>query len=331
MGGMEQRRLGWTGKDVSVIGLGTWQLGADWGNVEEADARSVLEASVAAGVTFFDTADVYGDGRSEQIIGRFLAETGAPVTVATKMGRRVEQKPENYTLANFRAWTERSRVNLQTDTLDLVQLHCPPTEVIESPRTYEDLETLRSEGAIAAHGVSVETCDQALVAIERGVATLQIIVNAFRLKPFDEVLPAAAEKGVGVIVRLPLASGLLSGRYTKDTTFAPDDHRRFNRHGEAFDRGETFSGVDFETGVVAAQEFADLARQAAPQATTAQVALAWLAQHPQITTVIPGARNVVQARANAAAGTLPPLDATFDAAVRRLYDERFRAAIHGRW
>jgi len=328
---MEQRTLGPTGADVSVIGLGTWQLGADWGDVDEGEAAAVLQASVDEGVTFFDTADVYGDGRSEQIIGRFLGESQARVTVATKMGRRVEQIPANYTLDNFRAWTDRSRENLQKDTLDLVQLHCPPTEVIESPQTYDDLETLRSEGAIAAYGVSVETCAQALAAIDRGAATIQIIVNAFRLKPFDEVLPAAREKGVGIIVRVPLASGLLSGRYTKDTTFAPDDHRTFNRHGEAFDQGETFAGVDFETGVVAAQEFAALARGAAPDATTAQVALAWLAQQPGVTTVIPGARNVEQARANAAAGSLPPLGEGFDADVRRLYDERFRAAVHGRW
>jgi len=328
---MEQRTLGPTGRDVSVIGLGTWQLGADWGAVDEADARAVLEASVEAGVTFFDTADVYGDGRSEQVIGRFLAETGAPVTVATKMGRRVDQVAANYTLDHFRAWADRSRANLQRDTLDLVQLHCPPTDVIEAQRTYDDLETLRSEGVIAAYGVSVETCAQALAAIERGAATIQIIINAFRLKPLDEVLPIAREQGVGIIVRVPLASGLLSGRYTTDTTFAPDDHRTFNRHGEAFDQGETFSGVDFETGVAAAQEFAALARAAAPDATTAQVALAWLAQQPGVTTVIPGARNVDQARANAAAGSLSPLGDAFDADVHRLYDARFRAAVHGRW
>jgi len=328
---MEQRRLGRTNKDVSVIGLGTWQLGADWGDVAEEAARDVLSASVAAGVTFFDTADVYGDGRSEQIIGRFLAGTGAPVTVATKMGRRVDQVPESYTLENFRAWTDRSRENLQTDTLDLVQLHCPPSAVIESPQTYEDLDTLRQEGAIAAYGVSVETCAQALAAIERGAATIQIIVNAFRLKPFEEVLPAAQEAGVGIIARVPLASGLLSGRYTRDTTFASDDHRTFNRHGEAFDQGETFSGVDFGTGVEAAQEFARLAGDADPEATTAQVALAWLAQRPGVTTVIPGARNADQARANAAAGTRPPLGEEFDAGVRRLYDDRLRAEVHPRW
>lgn len=326
---MEQRTLGPTGKHVSVIGLGTWQLGADWGDVSEQDARAVLQASVEAGVTLFDTADVYGDGRSEQIIGAFLRDSGAAVTVATKMGRRMDQVRENYTMANFRAWTDRSRTNLGVDTLDLVQLHCPPTEVITSQQTYDDLETLKSEGVIADYGVSVETCDQALAAIERGAATIQIILNAFRLKPLDQVLPAAQEKGVGIIVRVPLASGLLSGRYTTRTTFAPDDHRSYNRHGEAFDQGETFSGVDFETGVAAAGEFGDLARGAGLEPATA--ALAWLAQLPGVTTVIPGARNVEQATANAAAGRVDPLGAQFDAGVHRIYDQYFRASIHGRW
>jgi aryl-alcohol dehydrogenase-like predicted oxidoreductase len=326
---MEQRTLGWTSKDVSVIGLGTWQLGADWGQVSEDDARAVLQASVDAGVTFFDTADVYGDGRSEQFIGAFLRETGAPVTVATKMGRRVDQVAANYNLDAFRAWNDRSRENLGVDTLDLVQLHCPPTEVVEAQRTYDDLETLRSEGRIAAWGVSVETCAQALAAIEHGAASVQIILNAFRLKPLDEVLPAAQAKGVGIIARVPLASGLLSGRYTKDTTFAADDHRTYNRHGEAFDQGETFSGVDFETGVAAAQEFAELARAAGLE--PARAALAWVAQLPGVTTVIPGARNVEQAVGNAAAGEVAPLGEDFLVAVNDLYDRRFRAAVHQRW
>ena len=252
---MEQRTLGRTGREVSVVGLGTWQLGADWGEVSEDDALAVLSASVEAGVTFFDTADVYGDGRSEQVIGRFL--TSHPdITVATKMGRRMDQVPENYTLDNFRAWTDRSRQNLGVDTLDLVQLHCPPSAVIDADATYDDLDTLVADGAIAAYGVSVETVAQALSAIARpNVASIQIILNAFRLKPLDEVLPAAQEAGVGIIARVPLASGLLSGKYDASTTFAADDHRTYNRGGEAFDVGETFSGVDFETGVRAAKEF----------------------------------------------------------------------------
>lgn len=329
---MDQRTLGTTGKDVSIVGLGTWQLGADWGEVSEADAQAGLDASVAAGVTFFDTADVYGDGRSEQIIGEYLRTSGAPVTVATKMGRRVDQVPENYTLANFRSWTDRSRRNLGVDTLDLVQLHCPPSATVADEATYEALRTLVDEGAIAAYGVSVETCDQALAAIEHGAASVQIILNAFRLKPLDEVLPAALAKGVGIIARVPLASGLLSGRYSNETVFAYNDHRSYNRRGEAFDVGETFSGVDYETGLQAAKEFAALVTEHGPDgATPAQVAIAWVAQQPGVTTVIPGARNVDQARANAAAGVLPALGEDLLAGVQRIYDTHLRAAIHPRW
>ncbi len=253
--------LGKTGRPVSVIGLGTWQLGADWGNVSDDEALGVLHAAVESGVTFLDTADVYGDGRSERIIGRFIAgNAGQGVTVATKMGRRVDQVPENYTLENFRAWTDRSRVNLGVDILDLVQLHCPPAPVYSTGAVFDALDTLVGEERIASYGVSVETCDEALTAIARpGTATVQIILNAFRRKPLDDVLPAAAAAGVGIIARVPLASGLLSGRYTRDSTFAADDHRSYNRHGEAFDVGETFSGVDYGAGVDAAQEFAALA------------------------------------------------------------------------
>jgi aryl-alcohol dehydrogenase-like predicted oxidoreductase len=328
---MQHRTLGRTGRDVSVIGLGTWQLGADWGQVSEADARAVLDASRDAGVTFFDTADVYGDGRSESLIGGWLRDNpDAGVTVATKMGRRMDQLPENYVMSNFRAWTDRSRRNLGVDTLDLVQLHCPPTAVYASDETFDALDTLVADGAIANYGVSVETVEQALTAIARpNVATVQIILNAFRLKPLDAVLPAAQEAGVGIIARVPLASGLLSGRYTHDTAFASDDHRSFNRHGEAFDQGETFSGVDYDEGVEAAREFSALAADAG--LTPAVAALAWVAQLPGVSTVIPGARNVAQAESNAAAGSVPDLGEVFTASIRELYDRRFRAAIHSRW
>ncbi|MEU0267244.1 aldo/keto reductase [Nocardioides sp. NPDC006303] len=329
---MESHTFGRIGRSASVIGLGTWQLGADWGEVSESDALAVLEAAVGDGVTFLDTADVYGDGRSEQVIGRFLRSHDG-IFVATKMGRRVDQVPSNYTLAAFREWLDRSRTNLGVDTIDLVQLHCPPTETIESSATYDALETLVSEGVIAAYGVSVETCDQALAAIARPhVASVQIILNAFRLKPLDLVLPAAAEAGVGIIARVPLASGLLSGRYSESTTFAADDHRTYNRHGEAFDVGETFSGVDYATGVKAAQEFAALATEHGPEgATPAQVALAWVAQQPGVTTVIPGARKTSQAHANSAAGSLPALSEELLSGVRQIYDTHFREAIHSRW
>jgi aryl-alcohol dehydrogenase-like predicted oxidoreductase len=331
---MQHRTLGRTGRTVSVVGLGTWQLGADWGDVSEADARAVLNAAAEEGVTFFDTADVYGDGRSETLIGRWLADhPDAGVTVATKMGRRVDQVPESYVLENFRSWTDRSRRNLGVDTLDLVQLHCPPTAVYSDDGLYDALDTLVEEGAVAAYGVSVEKVEEALAAIARPhVATVQIIANAFRLKPFDELLPAAAEAGVGVIARVPLASGLLSGRYDASTTFAADDHRSFNRDGSAFDVGETFSGVDYETGLVAAKEFGDLVTAEAPEGTTsAQAAIAWLCQQPAVSSVIPGARNVEQARSNSAAGRVGALGDAFDAGVRRLYDERLRASIHARW
>ena len=331
---MDHRTLGRTGRTVSVIGLGTWQLGADWGDVSEPDARAVLDASRQAGVTFFDTADVYGDGRSESIVGAWRAGLSdaerAAITVATKMGRRAPLLPENYTAENFRAWTDRSRANLRMDTLDLVQLHCPPSAVYRSDAVYDALDALVDSGAIAAYGVSVETADEALTAIARPhVATVQIVLNAFRLKPLDEVLPAAQDAGVGIIARIPLASGLMTGRYRHDTAFAPDDHRTYNRTGEAFDRGETFSGVDFDEGVEAAQEFSALAEGAG--LPPAQAALAWVAQLPGVSTVIPGARNPAQAEANAAAGSVAPLGDAFTASVRELYDRRFRAAIHGSW
>jgi aryl-alcohol dehydrogenase-like predicted oxidoreductase len=327
---MENRTLGRTGRTVSVIGLGTWQLGADWGDVDPADARAVLETSLEEGVTFYDTADVYGDGRSERFVGEFrAAHPAAGITVATKMGRRVEQVPENYTLENFRAWTDRSRRNLGVDTLDLVQLHCPPTAVYESDAVFDALDTLVAEQAIAAYGVSVEETAQALTAIARpAVASVQIILNAFRLKPLDEVLPAAQEAGVGIIARVPLASGLLSAKYTEDTTFAENDHRTYNRGGEAFDVGETFAGVEFESGVAAAREFAALVPEGL---TAAQAALAWVAQLPGVSTVIPGARNPIQARANAAAGSVPDLGEEFRRGVRDIYERRFREAVHDRW
>jgi aryl-alcohol dehydrogenase-like predicted oxidoreductase len=329
---MEQRVLGRTARPVSVIGLGTWQLGADWGNVSEADAMEVLRAAVESGVTFFDTADVYGDGRSERVIGRFLAgNAGQGIMVATKMGRRVEQRPENYTLENFRAWTDRSRINLGADRLDLVQLHSPPTAVFASDAVFDALDTLVSDDCIAAYGVSVETSDQALTAIARpGVASVQIILNAFRRKPLDRVLPAAAAAGVGIIARVPLASGLLSGRYTKNTTFAADDHRSYNAHGEAFDVGETFSGVGLEAGADAAAEFAAITG-GLPGGTPAQWALRWVIQQPGVTTVIPGARSTAQARQNAEAASLPPLPQAELDAIEGLYDKHFRATVHDRW
>jgi aryl-alcohol dehydrogenase-like predicted oxidoreductase len=315
---------------VSVVGLGTWQLGADWGDVDAGTALAVLDAAAEAGVTLFDTADVYGDGRSEQLIGTWRrANLDHPLTIATKMGRRVAQQPENYTLDNFRVWTDRSRRNLGVDTLDLVQLHSPPSLVYKTNAVFDALDTLVAEQRISAYGVSVEKVDEALDAIARpGLASVQIVLNAFRQKPLERVLPAAMAAEVGILARVPLASGLLSGRYTHDTTFAPDDHRTFNRHGESFDVGETFSGVDFDTGVDAAREFAALVPSGA---MPAQTALRWIIDQPGVTTVIPGARNVEQARGNAAAAGIAPLDDATLAAIAKLYDTRIRALVHDKW
>ncbi|MGY4643690.1 aldo/keto reductase [Cellulomonas sp. URHB0016] len=328
---MESRVLGRTGRQVGVVGLGCWQLGGDWGSVGDETALEVLRAAVDAGVTFLDTADVYGDGRSERLVGRFLAEHGGDgITVATKMGRRADPHvPEAYTLDAYREWTDRSRTNLGVDTLDLVQLHCPPTAVYSSDATYEDLDTLVSDGRVAAYGVSVETVDEALTAIARPhVATVQIILNVFRRKPLEAVLPAAAAAGVGIVARVPLASGLLSGKYDEHTRFAADDHRTYNRHGEAFDVGETFAGVPFDVGVAAAQEVSSLTPTGA---STAQLALRWIVDQPGVSVVIPGARNAEQARANAAAADLAPLDEDTLDALAGVYDELVREHVHARW
>lgn len=316
------------GRTVGVVGLGAWQLGADWGEVSEADAHATLQAAVDAGVTFIDTADVYGDGRSEQIVGSFVKDK-PQLTVATKMGRRMAQEVANYSLDNFRAWNDRSRANLGVDTLDLVQLHCPPTPVFSSDAVYDALDLMVSEKRIAAYGVSVEKVSEALAATARpNVSSVQIILNAFRLKPLEQVLPAALSAGVGIIARVPLASGLLSGRYDSNTQFADNDHRNFNRHGEAFDVGETFSGVDFETGLEAVRRLKPLVPAGA---TMAQFALRWIIDQPGVTVVIPGARNPQQAAANAAAASLAPLPASTLDAVKTVYDELIRPQVHDRW
>ncbi|MFW6033916.1 MAG: aldo/keto reductase [bacterium] len=327
---METRTLGRTGRPVTVVGLGAWQIGDAWGTVTDDIARDVLRAAMEAGISLIDTADVYGDGRSERFVGELLAEAGdgAPF-VATKMGRRVEQRPENYNAENFRAWTDRSRQNLGVETLDLIQLHCPPTPVFADDAVFEALDRLVADGTVRAYGVSVETCEQALAAIRRpGVATVQIILNCFRQKPLDEVLPAAQQAGVGIIARVPLASGLLSGRYDETTTFAPDDHRTFNRYGEKFDVGETFAGVPYDVGLAAVRELAPLVPEGM---TMAQFALRWIIDQPGVTTVIPGARSAAQARGNAAAGDLPPLTADQRAGVRDVYDRLVRPHVHHRW
>lgn len=328
---LEQRLVPRLGRSLSVVGLGCWQLGGDWGDVDPSDARAVLDAAVDRGVTFFDTADVYGDGRSERLIGQFLAGPGADgVFVATKTGRRADPfAPESFTAANLRAWIDRSRANLGRDTLDLVQLHCPPTAVYGDDRVFDVLDALVADGRIAGYGVSVETCAEALTAIARpGVASVQIILNAFRLKPLDEVLPAARAARIGIVARVPLASGLLSGKYTADTAFSADDHRNFNRSGQAFDVGETFSGVDFETGLAAVEELRDAVP---PGWTLPQAALRWIIDQEGVTAVIPGARTPQQATRNADSARAGAVGPEFGAAVQEVYDRYLRATIHPRW
>jgi aryl-alcohol dehydrogenase-like predicted oxidoreductase len=327
---MRTRTLGRTGRDVSEIGFGAWQVGADWGEVAEDEALATLHAAVDAGVTFLDTADVYGDGRSERLIGRLLRErAGEGLTVATKMGRRAEQTVANYSPEHFRAWNDRSRELLGVETLDLVQLHCPPTDLYYRPEVFADLDAMVAEGRIAAYGVSVERVEEGLKAIAfPNVASVQIIFNPFRQRPAERFLAEAAARGVGVIVRVPLASGLLSGKYTRATTFAGDDHRTFNRAGEAFDVGETFAGVPFEVGLDAVEELRPLVPEGA---TLAQLALRWILMHEGVTTVIPGARSAEQARGNAAAADVPALDDAAMARVAAVYAERIAPHVHQRW
>jgi aryl-alcohol dehydrogenase-like predicted oxidoreductase len=325
---MEHRTIARLGRKVSVVGLGTWQLGADWGDVSAQAANGVLETAYRQGVTFFDTADVYGDGRSERFCAD-LREHHAGVFVATKMGRRVEQVTENYTRENFEAWNDRSRANLRQKRLDLVQLHCPPDGVFESGAVFEWLDQMVADGRIAAYGVSVETVAQALSAIARpGVATVQIVLNCLRLKPLEQVLPTAREAGVGIIARVPLASGLLSGRYDENTEFADDDHRNYNRRGEAFDVGETFAGVPYDVGLKAARRLAELVDEGS---TLAQFALRWVIDQPGVSTVIPGARNREQVMQNTAAASAPPLRAEQLEGVGAVYEELIREHVHDRW
>ena len=328
---MQSSRPARWSRSFSVVGLGCWQLGGDWGDVDDEVSQQILTAAADSGTNFFDTADVYGDGRSERSLGRFLASRSdrERLTVATKMGRRADPHvPEAYTLDNFRAWTDRSRGNLGVDTLDLVQLHCPPPEVFHDPRVFEALATIVEEGRVRAVGVSVETVEQGLAAIgEGGVVSIQVIVNLFRRKPLERLVTEAKSAGVAIIARVPLASGLLSGRYDEATVFPANDHRNYNRSGAAFDIGETFSGVPYEIGVAAAREVAALTPAGW---TTAQLALRWLLDSG-VDTVIPGASTPEQARANAAVGEFPAVDDVTQAALAEVYNRLIRPHVHARW
>ena len=326
---MNTRRLGKTGRLVSEVGFGAWGIGADWGAVDDRESLAAMHAAVDAGVTFFDTADVYGDGRSERLVGQLLRERPEELVVATKFGRRVPLDLAAYVYENFRAWIERSRVNLGVETVDLVQLHSLPWETYYTPSVFDACDRLVEEGLIRAYGVSVEKVEEALKAIEYpGVATVQIIFNAFRQRPAELFLRQAAEHDVGVIARVPLASGLLTGKFDRTTSFAADDHRAYNRHGESFDVGETFSGVDFEAGLEAVEELRPLVP---PGATLAQLALRWILDFAAVSTVIPGAKTPDQARANADAAGLPPLTEETHAVIAEVYRQRIAPAVHQRW
>ena len=327
---MEHRRLGKTGRTVSVIGFGAWAIGGDWGSVDDATALRALHAAADAGVDLIDTADVYGDGHSEQLIGRFLRERpGETFFVATKMGRRVPQVPAEYNPVAFRAWNDRSRQNLGVETLDLVQLHCPPTPVYYLPEVFADLDAMVAEGRIASYGVSVEKVEEALKAIEfPGVASVQIIFNMLRQRPAERFLAEAARRDVGVLARVPLASGILTGKLRRDSAFEASDHRNYNRHGASFDVGETFAGVDYETGLEVAEALLEIVPEGA---TLAQTALRWILMHDGVTAAIPGAKTPQQAVANAAAGDLAPLPEATMERVRELYDAKVRPLVHQRW
>lgn len=327
-GAMPLRRLGKTDFHVSAVGFGAWAIGGSWGEVDDTVSAGALHAAADAGVNFFDTADAYGDGRSERLIGRFLKERDERLVVATKMGRGGPQDEREFTADRFRAWTDGSRERLGVETLDLVQLHCPPDEVFDRPDVFAALDDLVADGAIAHYGVSVETIDQGLRAMRHpNVATVQIIFNVFRQRPAREFLPAAAAADVGVIARVPLASGLLSGKMTAETTFAETDHRRFNREGQAFDVGETFSGVRLEVGLAAVEEL----RSLAGGASLAQTAIRWILMFDEVGTVIPGAKDAHQAGENAAAATLPPLSGDAMALAADVYERRIAPLVRDRW
>ncbi|AGG73045.1 aldo/keto reductase [Sinorhizobium meliloti] len=328
---MKTRILGRTGATISEIGFGAWQIGGSWGDVSEEDGKRALNAALDSGITFIDTADVYGDGRSEKIIAAVLQERGGEKPfVATKAGRRLNPHlAEGYTGASIEAFIDRSLANLGVETLDLVQLHCPPTEVYYRPEVFGALDRLVTMGKIRHYGVSVEKVEEALKAIEYpGVATVQIIYNIFRQRPQDLFFAEAKKKDVGVVVRVPLASGLLSGKISKDTVFAADDHRNFNRHGEAFDVGETFAGVPFDVALQAVDELRTLAPANVPMA---QFALRWILAQDAVSVVIPGARNAAQAQSNAAASALAPIDGATLAAIAALYERLIKVHVHQRW
>ncbi len=328
--GEGRRELGRTGWKVSPISFGAWAIGADWGEVDDRESMAALQRSVDLGVNFIDTADVYGDGRSERLVAELRKQRPEPIYVATKAGRRLNpHTADGYNRKNLTAFVERSLKNLQTETLDLVQLHCPPTEVYYRPEVFGVLDDLTKAGKIRYYGVSVEKVEEALKALEYpNIQTVQIIFNIFRQRPAELFFEQAKKHKMGIIVRVPLASGLLSGKMRKDTAFEANDHRAYNRHGESFDRGETFSGVDYETGLQAVEELRALVP---PGMTMAQFALRWILMFDAVSCVIPGAKNAKQAEENVRAGQMPPLSDEVMRKVKEIYDRRIREAVHQYW
>ena len=328
---LKNRRFGKTGRTVSEIGFGAWAIGASWGHVNDSDALAALNQALDSGVTFIDTADVYGDGRSEQLIARVMRERGGERPfIATKAGRRLErQETAGYSRANLAGWIERSLANLQTETLDLVQLHCPPTDLYYHPEVFGYLDDLKQAGKIRDYGVSVERVEEALKAIEYpGVVSIQIIYNIFRQRPETVLFERAQAADVAIIARVPLASGLLSGKFKADSQFEDTDHRKFNRNGEAFDVGETFSGVPYPVGLQAVERIRPLV---GGDTTMARFALRWILMADAVTVAIPGARNAEQARSNAEAAALPPLSDATMAELIAIYDQDIRPHVHQRW
>ena len=327
---MKYRKLGKTDFEVSEVSFGAWAIGGSWGSVDDEASRQALQEAVRQGMNFFDTADVYGDGRSERLVGELNRKTNSRIYIATKAGRRLDpHRAEGYNRENLTAFVDRSLKNLEVDKIDLLQLHCPPTEVFYNEEVFEVLEDFVDQGKISNYGVSVEKVEEALKSLDYdNLASVMIIYNMFRQKPADEFFARAKEKDVGIIVRVPLASGLLTGKFSRDTEFPEDDHRNFNRQGEAFDKGETFSGVDFEKGLEAVEELKEIKPEGL---TMAQFALKWILMDDAVSCVIPGAKNSEQVRDNAKTSETSPLSDEVMEEVDRIYDEYIREDIHHLW
>ncbi len=327
---MQYRPLGRTGWNISTVSFGAWAIGGTWGSVDDADSMAALHRALDLGVNFFDTADVYGDGRSERLLARLRKERGEPFYVASKAGRRLDPHvASGYNRANLTAFVERSLQNLNTEAIDLLQLHCPPTEVFYMPEVFGVLDDLVKVGKLRHYGVSVEKVEEALKAIEYpGVQSVQIIYNLFRQRPAELLFEQTQKRGVGILARLPLSSGLLSGKMSAQSTFSSDDHRGFNREGAAFDKGETFSGLDFNVGLQAVEAM----RALVPAGQSmAQMALRWIQMNPAVTCTIPGGKNPAQVADNVAAADLPPLPPATMQALADVYDRFAKPLVHQRW